>query len=252
VKVVTALPAVLAAALSLGAGACKRSQDRPSGGGSPGPAPPSASAAPVPPGPLLVSKTTIPIKTDGELDEPVWNAAAARSKPFVDASGGEARPYSDARFLWDDHNLYVGLYAADDDIQTTVTAHDGPVWTDDAFSLHLTPADAGPGSPTYGIDVSAAGVVTDVKRTGSKDDPSWESGIKLGIDKDGTINDPHDDDEEWVVEASIPFAALGVTPRPGTRILVDISRCDTPKRSHERRCGSFGSPGAPRVLELAP
>src|SRR5262249_46486842 len=148
--------------------------------------------------PLRVPKTTIPIKTDGELDEPVWNASAARSKPFVDASGGEARPYSDARFLWDDQNLYVGLYAADDNIQATVTAHDGPVWTDDAFSLHLTPE--GPGSPRYGIDVSAAGVVTDVKRApakaveasaasvnaggtaappGGKDDPSWESGIKL-------------------------------------------------------------------------
>jgi hypothetical protein len=213
-----------------------------------------------------VPKATIPIKTDGELDEPVWNASAARSKPFVDASGAEARPYSDARFLWDDQNLYVGLYAADDNIQATVTAHDGPVWTDDAFSLHLTPVDAGDdggrppmppgpagsGSPTYGIDISAAGVVTDVKRApGAKDDPRWESGIKLGIDKDGTINDTHDDDEEWVVEASIPFAALGITPRPGTRILVDISRCDTPKRSRERRCGSFGSPGAPRILELS-
>src|SRR5262249_32213592 len=149
---------------------------------------------PAPPGPLRVAKASMPIKTDGELDEPVWNASAARTGAFVDAAGVDARPYSDARFLWDDQNLYVSLYAADDNIHATVTAHDGPVWIDDSFSIHLTP-DV-PGAPTYGIDVSPAGVVTDVKRIpGGKDDPSWESGMKLGVDKDGTLNDTKDDDE---------------------------------------------------------
>jgi hypothetical protein len=209
---------------------------------------------------------TEPFKLDGELHEPAWNASAARSGPFVDAAGGEARPYSDARFLWDDENLYVALYAADDNIHATVTAHDGPVWIDDSFALHFTPEGPGAGAapavtmkppaqpgPTYGFDISAAGVVTDVKRVpGSKDDARWESGIKLGVDRDGTLNDTRDDDEEWVIEASIPLRALGLAPRPGTRVLVDISRCDTPRRTTEKRCGSFGTPQAPRVLELAP
>jgi hypothetical protein len=194
------------------------------------------------------------MKLDGELNEPVWNAVAARTGPFVDAShlgGGEARPYSDARFLWDDENLYMGLYAADQDIRATVTAHDGPVWIDDSFNLHFTPE--GPSSPTYAFDISASGVVTDVKRAaGSKDDPSWESGIKVGVDRDGTLNDTHDDDEEWVIEAAVPLRSMGLAPKAGTRFFLDISRCDTPKGAKEKRCGAWGSPKEPKLLELAP
>src|SRR5262249_17408235 len=102
-----------------------------------------------------------PIKLDGELDEEDWTRAV-RSGAFVDAAGVEGRPYSEARFLWDDEALYVALYAGDDDIRATVTEHDGPVWLDDAFSLHLTPA--APGSPTYVIEISAGGVLTDGRR----------------------------------------------------------------------------------------
>jgi hypothetical protein len=201
--------------------------------------------------PLRVAHVTNPFKLDGELNEPVWNAIAGRTGPFVDTTGGEARPYSDARFLWDDENLYLGLYASDENIQASVTAHDGPVWIDDAFTLRFTP-DA-PGAPTYQIDISASGVFTDVKKVpGGKDDATWESGMKLGVDKDGTLNDPHDQDEEWVIEAALPLRALGITPKPGVRIMIDISRCDTPKHSPSKRCGSWGTPSTPRVLELAP
>ncbi len=204
---------------------------------------------------LRVPRTTVTFKLDGEGDEPPWNATAARTGPFVDAQGESARPYSEARFLWDTQDLYVLLYAADNDILAHVTAHDGPVWIDDAFSLHFTPAasaDGGP-APTYSFDISAAGVVTDARRVpGGKDDVSWESGIKLGVDRDGTLNESSSDDEEWVVEAAIPLASMGLEPKPGTRVLVDISRCDTPRGTKDRRCGAYGSPKAQKVLELTP
>jgi hypothetical protein len=209
----------------------------------------SKRAAPSPS--LRVPRVAEPFKLDGELGEPAWNAVSLRSGGFVDAAGGEARPYSDARFLWGDDSLYFGLYAADDNIHATVTAHDGPVWIDDAFTLHLTPDT--PAAPTYQIDVSPAGVFTDVRRVpGGKDDPSWESGLQLGVDKDGTLNDPRDEDEEWVIEAKLPLRSLGIDPKPGTRILVDISRCDTPKRDKAKRCGAWGTREHPKVLELAP
>lgn len=238
-----ALLLALAALAPLAAG-CKRAESKPSATTQPGAA--AALSAP-----LRVPRVPETFKLDGELDEPVWNAVSLRTGPFVDASGGEARPYSDGRFLWGDDSLYFGLYAADEDIHATITAHDGPVWIDDAFSLRLTPDT--PGAPTYQIDVSAAGVFTDVRRVpGGKDDPSWESGLTLGVDKDGTLNDPSNDDEEWVIEARLPLRSLGVDPRPGTRLLVDISRCDTPKRDKTKRCGAWGTRERPKVLELAP
>jgi hypothetical protein len=252
------LPTTLAAALlaglaTLAGGGCKRAEKKPAPGSSAlaALAAPQAAATP-----LRVARTHETFKLDGELDEPPWNAIAARTGAFLDDTGSSARPYSEARFLWDADNLYVGLYAADEDIRATVTEHDGPVWIDDAFALHLSPGPAaGDGGPAtvYAFDISATGVVTDARKVaGGKSDVSWESGIKLGVDRDGTVNNPKDFDEEWVVEAAIPFRSLGIEPRPGARVLVDIGRCDTPRGSKERRCGAWGTPKAPRVIELSP
>jgi hypothetical protein len=192
---------------------------------------------------------------DGELDEPDW-ITAARTGAFVDERGLDARPFSEARFLWDDHDLHIALYAADDDIEARVATHDGPVWIDDAFSLRLTPEpDTGAHSL---IDLSALGVVSDAREQGGRRDSAWESGVRLGVDRDGTLGDRSDEDEEWVVEASIPLASLGLAARPGTRFTLALSRCDTPRAAGSlRRCGGWGTAGAVAsgrgpTLELAP
>jgi hypothetical protein len=58
-------------------------------------------------------------------------------------------------------------------------------------------------------------------------------------------------DEESVIEAAIPLRSIGLAPEPGTRLL-DISHCDIPKRSKEKRCGAWGTPKGPKLLELTP
>ena len=65
------------------------------------------------------------IKLDGELDEPTWNAVATRGV-FLGPDGKLARPYSEIRLLADADKLYVALYAADEDIESS-----------DAFELQL-------------------------------------------------------------------------------------------------------------------
>jgi hypothetical protein len=194
------------------------------------------------------------MKLDGELNEPVWNNLAARTGAFEDAAGAEARPYSEGRFLWDGEDLLVALYAADDDIEAKATQHDAPVSTDDAFVLRITPVT--PSAPTYSFDIAATGLFADARRVPGGPDADadanlrWESGMRLGVDRDGTVNDPRDVDEEWVVEASIPLASMGVTAAEGTQLLVEISRCDTPRGTHERRCGTWGDPSRRRLLQL--
>jgi hypothetical protein len=231
---------LLAAALS-GAAGCTCSKSNPGAGER---AAPAVRA-------LAVTRLKAPLKLDGEATEPDW-LTSARTRPFLDATGGEARPFSEARFLWDDANLYVLLYAADNDIRARVKDHDGPVWIDDHFSLHIRPD--GAAQPTYAFDISPAGVVMDAKRpAGGKDDASWESGIKLGVDLDGTINDDtNGDDEEWVIEAAIPLRSMGIEGKPGTHLLVDIARCDTPRGTKEKRCGAWGTSAEPHALELTP
>jgi hypothetical protein len=209
-------------------------------------------AAPTPEAVALeVPHVTGPVKLDGEATEEDWHHAG-RSMPFVDTDGTEARPYSEARFLWDEETLYIVLYAADDNIRATIKEHDGPVWLDDSFSLRLTPTSLPPGE-AYLIDVSAGGVITDAKLSADgRRDISWESGLKVAVDTDGTINNPNDEDEEWVVEGALPLKSLGLKGVPGEKLYVEISRCDIPRAGGPKRCGSFGAGRGRRVLVLAP
>ena len=198
---------------------------------------------------LRVRRVTGQLRLNGELDEADW-PTSARTGPFVDARSAPARPFSEAHFLWDEENLYVALYAADDNISATVKAHDGAVWIDDSFSLSLTPK--GTSGPTFLFDISAMGVTTDVVRdVRGKKDVSWESGVVLGVERDGTVNDVHDEDEEWVVEAAIPWRSMSIAAAPGVRFAIELGRCDTPRaKGSTRRCGKWAT-GQGRVLELA-
>lgn len=154
---------------------------------------------------MSVAATKETIALDGELEEAAWKNAA-RTRAFVDEHGAPARPFSEARFLHDASALYLALYAADENI----VAHD------DAFSIELGDAK---------IDVDAAGTT------------HWNGGMRVGIDCDGTIDDPSDDDEEWVVEAAVPLASIAAA-KSGALLPIKLSRCDTVK-SGERRCGEF-------------
>ena len=197
---------------------------------------------------LHARRTTGALKMDGELKESDWQATD-RTGAFVDADGHPGRPFSEAMALVDGDMLVLGLYAADQDIEAHVTEHDGPVWTDDAFLLRFAPP--GAESEPFAIDVSATGVIADGRLKKAGVDTSWESRARAVVDHDGTINDPTNEDEEWVVEMTIPLASLGV--RAGSAMKFEVTRCDTPKRAG-RRCASWGhgTSGPAGRLELAP
>ena len=183
---------------------------------------------------LRVTKVDNPLKIDGKWTEPAW-PESARTHAFVDTRGKMARPWSEARFLWDAKYLYLGLHAGDLYIRADVYDHDGPVFTDDAFRVKLKPA---PGTPIYEIDCNALGVTTDARISGKKSDLSWESHARAGVDYDGTINDDTDFDEEWFVELAIPWKSMGIKPRPGLAIQTAITRCDVPGTGHCGYCAA--------------
>ena len=146
------------------------------------------------PSPLDTTRITI----DGEWDEPQWNRDAKRGQ-FTDGDA-LARPYSEVRLLTDATFVYVGLYAADEDIRS-----------DDRFSVNVGPLD-------LWFDA-----------TGKASDPR----VRAAVDRDGTLDRSDDDDEEWVIEASIPRAAL---PPPPWH--VRAARCDVTHAGH-RHCGAW-------------
>lgn len=140
-----------------------------------------------------------PIVVDGEWSESDWPKRALRH-PLLGDDGALARPYSEVRFLCDAQTLFVALYAADEDIRST-----------DAFELEL-------GGKAMTID--ATGHVT----------PAMP-GARAAVDRDGSLDDAHDDDEEWVIELALPLPH-------GPQLPARVTRCDTPKDGIQR-CGRW-------------
>ena len=155
-----------------------------------------------------VPRITAPIALDGELHEPDWNARA-RVAAFTDG-GAEARPYSQIRLLRDAQTLYVGLYAADQDIRSS-----------DAFTL---------GFGALALTIDVRGRITPAV-------PGARAAAQ--VDDDETVDDPRDEDEEWSLEVAIPLARIP----PGVSA-IHAARCDTPKDGVQR-CGAWDGPLLP-------
>jgi hypothetical protein len=183
------------------------------------------------------------ITLDGDTDDPGWigTPGPARTHEFLNPSGVPARPFSEVRLVWGDGYLYLCLYAADEDIESRTTEADGPLWLDDAFRVIFSRDDT-----EYAIEVSPRAVVTDSIRhggAGGKWDYTWSSGVHVSKEWDGTLNNPKDMDEEWVIEMAVPFESLGLKGEPGETVGFSASRCDTPKNS-PRVCASWGDGAA--------
>ena len=207
----------------------------------------SAQAAPTVRAVHIPRMVTLPV-VDGHLDEALWRDLAARSGPFVDPSGMDARPYSEARFGWSEEGggaLYVALFAADIDVQAHGTAEDAVAPQDDAFRIAFPQ-----GATTHLLEGSVLGTLGDAEISRGRVDPSWSSGARLAADTDGTPNDSTDDDEEWTLEWRIPLAPLGHGALAGEHIAMTVRRCDSPRRG-PRVCASFGD-AVPVDLVLDP
>jgi hypothetical protein len=180
---------------------------------------------------LRVPHARGPIVLDGDCDDPGWTAASgpARTGPFRFASGARASPYADARMLWGDGQLYVLLYAADDDIRSRgedfrlTFAHEGS-----AYRLEVSPAGAVRGTVRHGQDAR---------------EERWPSGAHVSREVDGTIDDPRDRDEEWSAELALPLASLGMKGKPGESAGFSVEHCGT-----AGACSGWGSPEMGRLV----
>lgn len=194
---------------------------------------------------LVVPARAGDITIDGEFEDDVWSGEVARTGGFQNG-GAVARPYSDIRMTYGNGTLYLLLYAADEDIRVLAdAAPDSPLYTSDAFTLGFRTSDG-----DRLIDISAAGVVTDARRTtDGVTDFSWSSNATIGTDRDGTPNDPSDQDEEWVLEVAIPLSSLGLHGVPGEHVEAWARRCDD-VRGAGKACGAWGTSEHPVTLTL--
>jgi hypothetical protein len=203
---------------------------------------PTASAEAGPPQMLGVPRAKSPIKPTGHFNVKIWGSAA-NTHTLLDSEGRGAVPVSEARFLWGSGQLYMFFYAGDLDLQVRTTKHDGPVWKDDSLALTFF----APDGTKRVIQISPKGVVADgacpddAPDLGDpRCDLKWESGVRVGTDYDGTFNKTDDFDEEWAVEAAVPFASLPLGDAGSvTRIPFRVSRCEV-AYDGVKACGSWG------------
>jgi hypothetical protein len=151
---------------------------------------------------LTAIRTAAAPKIDGEAEDEVW----LRAKPtqaFSYTDGGPGRPYAEVRASWDDLALYLLFYNGDEDLEP-----------DDTVSAELT----GGNKKTTRLVVSVDG-----RLQGPQE-------IQSAIDRDGSVSDAGDDDEEWLVELRIPWDTLGKTDSIGAV----FGRHDKPKDAPPR------------------
>jgi hypothetical protein len=143
----------------------------------------------------------------------------------VDTAGDAARPQRALVYAqWDEDFLYLASRVEDTNLAGVNNTAMSEPWRDDSVEFYLDmsgPAgDAvNPACARFSISVASgfAGLVGTEAGTW-RAQPEWLMGLKLAVEREGTLNKPEDRDAGYVVEIGIPWRFLGGTPQPGRRI----------------------------------
>jgi len=116
----------------------------------------------VPPKGYVCYRATTPVKIDGRLDKPVWQAAPW-SDSFVDIEG-DAKPRprfrTRVKMLWDDNYFYIGAELEEPHVWATLTEHDSVIFNDNDFEVFIDPN--GDNHEYYEFEINALGTGWDL------------------------------------------------------------------------------------------
>ena len=173
------------------------------------------------------------ISIDGILDENSWQSAQW-TKDFVDIEG-DVKPMpayrTRVKMLWDDEYLYVAAEITDSHIRAKLKQRDTVIFYDNDFEVFIDPD-----GDTYEymeFEMNAYNTLWDLLltkpyRDNGRVSNAWNiNGIKTAVNINGTINDPSDQDDNWIVELAFPFDVLtefGGNPRDGKQWRINFSR----------------------------
>jgi hypothetical protein len=197
---------------------------------------------------LVAMQAKKPVKVDGKLEEAVWKKAPSTG-PFIDAYNGSDLPYQTrAQVAWDQDNLYFAFECPDTDIFSELKERDAKLWIQDAVEIFI---DANQDGQDYlELQVSPQGVIFDSyfpKHRQSQAD--FNSGLKVAVDVQGTLNKRNDKDKRWIVEMALPFKdakgrgkyPLSLPPKVGDVWRVNLLRVDVSK-GVPQRAGAWSPP----------
>ncbi len=182
-------------------------------------------------------KTDRPIRVDGRLVDPAWEAAPW-TDAFVDIEGDRrpAPPFETrAKMLWDDDFFYVAARMEEPHVWGALTEHNARIYHDNDFEVFIDPD--GDNHHYYEFEVNALNTIWEL----TLEQPYKDGGgpayfgtnlrdLKSAVHVEGTLNAPHDEDTAWTVEVAIPWKGLAaysprsVPPRHGEQWRVNFSR----------------------------
>jgi len=170
------------------------------------------------------------------MADPAWECVDW-SSDFIDITGRTDLPpwlRTRVKMLWDDTAFYIGAELEEPHLWATLTEHDSVIFQDNDFEVFFDPNSDN--CEYFEFEVNALGTTWDLflpkpYRAGGSADNSWEiPGLDCKIGLKGTLNDPTDADQGWIVELSFPwscFAERGqcsVPPVTGDTWRVNFSR----------------------------
>lgn len=178
-----------------------------------------------------------PITVDGEIYDVQWQKAPW-STPFRDIRGDdypvEPKYMTRVKMLWDDQNIYIAAELIEPHIWATLRQRDTVIYHDNDFEVFIDPD--GDTHNYFEFEINAFGTEWDLLMTkpykagGTFLNGFDIAGLKTKVKCYGSINNPDDTDEKWVVEMSIPFKALVNEPvKAGSQWRMNFSRVEWQK-----------------------
>lgn len=176
----------------------------------------SQSKKPVIPKTYVAAKTTKPIVIDGDESDASWSKADWTDL-FEDIENGVKPKYATkVKMLWDETNFYILAKMEEPHVWADLKQRDTIIFYNNDFEVFVDPD-----SDTfnyYELEINALNTAWDLFLT----KPYRESdivvandwnipGLKSAVKVNGTLNNPNDTDEGWVLEMAIPWAAYKTT-----------------------------------------
>lgn len=158
--------------------------------------------------PAQFTRTSTPIAVDGHLDEAAWISAKPVTRFFEVYPGDIAEPTvrTEARFLYDDENVYVGISALDPDtasIRSGFVRRDGVTMDQDYLEIYIDPLNTRQSALVF--RTNAAGIANDAQY--NEDQQLLDSRPDLNFDIRTSL-----DAQGWRAEFRIPLSTLRYRP----------------------------------------
>ena len=178
-----------------------------------------------------VSRTAVPIKIDGKLDDAAWAKVPTVGEFVRNLDGSPAANKTEARVVYDDSFLYFAFRCVDDNIWATFKRRDEHLWDEEVVEVFLQ---ADEHHPSYiELEVNPLGAMLDIYLLDIRKPlryESWNSEkLQWAVQVLGVV-DGKAGDREWTCEIALPIAdvvtAAHLPPRPGDRWRMNLYRVD--------------------------